>query len=92
MDSKTCVGEMQLTEGARKQIVVAVLSQHCKAGQLLKVYDRSRAGPGTPWAYSRSAAFRREARIMDNWRSAMVCSRADIALDIGLRAHLWKER
>ena len=27
-----------------KQIVVAVPSQHCNAGQLLNVYDRSRAG------------------------------------------------
>ena len=45
MDPKACFGEMQLTESARKQIVVAVPSQHCKAGQLLNVYDRSRAGP-----------------------------------------------
>jgi hypothetical protein len=45
MDPKACFGEMQLTESVRKQIVVAVPSQHCKAGQLLNVYDRSRAGP-----------------------------------------------
>ncbi len=45
MDPKACFGEMQLTESARKQIVVAVPSQHCKAGQLLNVYDRSRVGP-----------------------------------------------
>ena len=45
MDPKACFGEMQLTESARKQIVVAAPSQHCKAGQLLNVYDRSRAGP-----------------------------------------------
>ena len=44
-DPKACFGEMQLTESARKQIVVAVPSQHCKAGHLLNVYDRSRAGP-----------------------------------------------
>ena len=45
MDSKACFGEMQLTESARKQIVVAVPSEKCKAGKLLDVYDRSRAGP-----------------------------------------------
>ena len=45
MDPKACFGEMQLTESARKQIVVAVPSQTCKAGQLLNVYGRSRAGP-----------------------------------------------
>jgi hypothetical protein len=45
MDPKACFGEMQLTESTRKQIVVAVPSQHCKAGQLLNVHDRSRAGP-----------------------------------------------
>jgi hypothetical protein len=45
MDTKACFGEMQLRESARKQIVVAVPSQHCKAGQLLNVDDRSRAGP-----------------------------------------------
>jgi hypothetical protein len=45
MDPKACFGEMQLTESARKQIVVAVPSQHCTAGQRLNVYDRSRAGP-----------------------------------------------
>jgi hypothetical protein len=45
MDPQACFGEMQLTESARKQIVVAVPSQTCKAGQLLNVYDRSRAGP-----------------------------------------------
>jgi hypothetical protein len=45
MDPKACFGEMQLTESARKQIVVAVPSQQCKAGKLLNVYDRSRAGP-----------------------------------------------
>jgi hypothetical protein len=45
MDPKACCGEMQLTESARKQIVVTVLSQHCNAGQLLNVYDRSCAGP-----------------------------------------------
>ena len=44
MDPKAYFGEMQLTESARKQIVVAVPSQHCKAGQLLNVSDRSRAG------------------------------------------------
>jgi hypothetical protein len=45
MDPKACFGEMQLTESARKQIVVAAPSQSCNAGQLLNVYDRSRAGP-----------------------------------------------
>jgi hypothetical protein len=45
MDPKACFGEMQLTESARKQIVVAAPSQNCKAGKLLNVYDRSRAGP-----------------------------------------------
>ena len=45
MALKACFGKMHLTESARKQIVVAVPSQHCKAGQLLNVYDRSRAGP-----------------------------------------------
>src|SRR5215510_14571189 len=45
MDPKACFGEMQLTESARKQIVVAAPSQSCKAGKLLNVYDRSRAGP-----------------------------------------------
>src|SRR5262245_46727340 len=45
MDRKACFGEIQLTESARKQIVVAVPSQNCKAGKLLNVYDRSRAGP-----------------------------------------------
>jgi len=32
---------MQLTESARKQIVVAAPSEKCKAGKLLDVYDRS---------------------------------------------------
>jgi hypothetical protein len=45
MDPKACFGEMQLTESARKQIVVAVPSPTCKTGKLLNVYDRSRAGP-----------------------------------------------
>jgi hypothetical protein len=45
MDVKACFGEMQLTESARKQIVVAVPAEQCKAGKLLDVYDRSRAGP-----------------------------------------------
>jgi hypothetical protein len=45
MDPQACFGEMQLTESARKQIVVAAPSQSCKAGKLLNVYDRSRAGP-----------------------------------------------
>ena len=45
MDAKACFGEMQLTESARKQIVVAVPAEQCKAGKLLDVYDRSRAGP-----------------------------------------------
>jgi hypothetical protein len=30
--------------------------------------------------------------LIDNWRSAMVCSRGDIASDIGLRAHPCKRR
>jgi hypothetical protein len=45
MDPKACFGEMQLTESAHTQIVVAVPSEHGTAGQLLDVYDRSRAGP-----------------------------------------------
>jgi hypothetical protein len=45
MDPQACFGEMQLTESVRKQIVVAAPSQSCTAGQLLNVYDRSRAGP-----------------------------------------------
>ncbi len=45
MDPQACFGEMQLTESARKQIVVAAPSQTCKTGKLLNVYDRSRAGP-----------------------------------------------
>lgn len=45
MDSKACFGEMKLTDSARKQIVVAAPSPQCKAGKLLDVYDRSRAGP-----------------------------------------------
>jgi hypothetical protein len=44
MDAKACFGEIQLTESARKQIMVAVPSEQCKAGKLLDVYDRSRAG------------------------------------------------
>jgi hypothetical protein len=32
MDPKACFGEMQLTESARKQIVVAAPSQSCTAG------------------------------------------------------------
>jgi len=44
MDSQACFGEMQLTESARKQLVVAVPSEKCKVGKLLDVYDRSRAG------------------------------------------------
>jgi hypothetical protein len=44
MDAKACFGEMQLTESARKQLVVAVPSEKCKAGKLLDVYDRSRGG------------------------------------------------
>ena len=45
MDPQACFGEMQLTESARKQIVVAAPSQTCQTGKLLNVYDRSRAGP-----------------------------------------------
>jgi hypothetical protein len=45
MDAKACFGEMQLTESARTQLVVAVPSEKCKAGKLLDVYERSRAGP-----------------------------------------------
>jgi hypothetical protein len=45
MDPQVCFGEVQLTESARQQIVVAAPSQSCTAGQLLNVYDRSRAGP-----------------------------------------------
>jgi len=45
MDPKAGFGEMQLTESARTQIVVAASSEHCKGGKLLDVYDRSRAGP-----------------------------------------------
>jgi hypothetical protein len=45
LNPKACFGEMRLTESARKQIVVALPSQHCKAGQLLNVNVRSRAGP-----------------------------------------------
>jgi hypothetical protein len=45
MDPQAYFGEMQLTESARNQIVVAAPSQSCKAGKLLNVYDRSRAGP-----------------------------------------------
>jgi hypothetical protein len=45
MDPNACFGEMPLTERARKQIVVAVPSQHGNAGQRLNVDDRSRAGP-----------------------------------------------
>jgi hypothetical protein len=44
MDAKACFGEMQLTESARTQLVVAVPSAQCTAGKLLNVYDRSRAG------------------------------------------------
>jgi hypothetical protein len=56
MDPKACFGEMQLTESARKQIVVAVPSAQCKAGKLLDVYDRSRGAPGMRCSHSRSAA------------------------------------
>lgn len=45
MDPKACFGEMQLTESARKQIVVTAPSPACKSGKLIDVYDRSRAGP-----------------------------------------------
>ena len=45
MDPKACFGEMKLTESDRKQIVVSVPSPKCKKGNLLDVYDRSRAGP-----------------------------------------------
>lgn len=45
LDPKACFGEMQLTESARKQIVVAAPSPKCKSGKLLDVYDRLRAGP-----------------------------------------------
>jgi hypothetical protein len=45
MDPQAYFGEMQLTESARNQIVVAAPSQSCEAGKLLNVYDRSRAGP-----------------------------------------------
>jgi hypothetical protein len=45
MDPNACFSEMPLTERARKQIVVAVPSQHGNAGQRLNVDDRSRAGP-----------------------------------------------
>jgi hypothetical protein len=44
-DPKACFGEFQLTESARKQIVVALPAADCKRGKLLNVYDRSRAGP-----------------------------------------------
>jgi hypothetical protein len=37
-----------------------------------------------------STAFRREARLIDKWRSAMVCSRGDMASDLGLCSHPWK--
>ena len=63
MDPKACFGEMQLTERAHTQIVVAVPSQRCKAGQLLNVYDRSRAGPW--YALVHTAGLRR----VDCWRS-----------------------
>jgi hypothetical protein len=45
MDPQAYFGEMQLTESARNQIVVAAPSQSCETGKLLNVYDRSRAGP-----------------------------------------------
>jgi len=45
MDPKACFGEMKLTESDRKQIVVSAPSPQCKKGNLLDVYDRSRAGP-----------------------------------------------
>lgn len=45
LDPKACFGEMQLTPSPRKQVVVAAPSVKCKAGRLLDVYDRSRAGP-----------------------------------------------
>jgi hypothetical protein len=45
LDPQACFGEMQLTESARKQIVVAAPAPTCKTGKLLNVYDRSRAGP-----------------------------------------------
>ncbi len=44
-DPKACFGEMKLTDGDRRQIVVAAPSPQCKTGNLLDVYDRSRAGP-----------------------------------------------
>lgn len=44
MDPKACFGEMKLTGSDRRQIVVSVASPACKAGTLLDVYDRSRAG------------------------------------------------
>lgn len=34
MDPKACFGEMRLTESARKETVVAVASEKCKAGKL----------------------------------------------------------
>jgi len=44
MDAKACFGEMKLTESERRQIVVSAPSPQCKKGNLLDVYDRSRAG------------------------------------------------
>jgi hypothetical protein len=45
MDPGACFGEMKLTEGDRRQIVVVAPSAQCKTGKLLNVYDQSRAGP-----------------------------------------------
>jgi hypothetical protein len=45
MDPKACFGEMNLyPPGTRKQLVVTVPSAKCPKGQLLDVYDQSRAG------------------------------------------------
>ena len=38
-----------------------------------------------------AAAFRRQARPIDNMRPAVVCSRQRIILDIGLRVHPYEE-
>jgi hypothetical protein len=45
MDPKACFGEMKLTESDRKQIVVSAPSPQCRKGNLLNVYDQTRAGP-----------------------------------------------
>ena len=45
MDPKACFGEMKLTDSDRRQIVVSVPSPQCGKGNLLNVYDQTRAGP-----------------------------------------------